>query len=547
MSIFSFLSSIAFSFYLFIAIYAIVINKESRINRSFAYISLSFSIWALGQAFSYSELDINKIWFWYRFSSIGWCLFPSLTLNFILNLSNKENILKKKWVLFLLIIIPCIFIARSFFGVLLANSFEKNGLGNIEVHAIHSPWYWAYVIYCFLTLVIGLAINYRWKKSAKFKIERKKADLTFIIILTALIIGSITNIIFPYYHVMAVPAIAPIVVMFCFGIIWVLNSKYRSILLKPVIEINEIINNIMDLVILAEPDGRISKVNKSVFNKLGYSETKLIGKNILELVSEKNDFLDEITKFTNNYITRMIWEINLIGSNGKKIPFSIIISSIKNEMDDIVGLLYICQDLRLIKKMENEIIDRKTAETALASLNESLEAKVIERTKELEIFATIDTMTGAYNRRVGLVLLEKEMHKAKRSKCPLTVCYVDIDNLKYINDLYGHKEGDYLIITTIRLIKESMRQSDILFRMGGDEFMVILSQCSLEDSLNVWKGIMSRIDNFNKNLNKSYQLNISYGFTEYDLKNPQTLDELIAKADKAMYEHKKRKMENKNQ
>jgi diguanylate cyclase (GGDEF)-like protein len=88
--------------------------------------------------------------------------------------------------------------------------------------------------------------------------------------------------------------------------------------------------------------------------------------------------------------------------------------------------------------------------------------------------ATYDDMTSLFNKRSGMLFLEQEVNKAKRAKTPLTVCFIALDGLKKVNDTYGHEAGDEMIITFAEILKKTIRSSEISFRYGGDEFVIVL-------------------------------------------------------------------------
>lgn len=160
--------------------------------------------------------------------------------------------------------------------------------------------------------------------------------------------------------------------------------------------------------------------------------------------------------------------------------------------------------------------------------------------KKVEEFATYDAMTGLLNRRVGLLFLEKEIKNTNRKGTPFALGYIDINDLKIVNDTYGHEEGDFLILTSTRFIKESIRETDILCRLGGDEFFAILRECTIEQAEKIWQKVVEKIDNFNSKKLKPYQISLSRGFIQYSAGDNKTADQLITEADAKMYIEKEK-------
>ncbi|WP_406541485.1 GGDEF domain-containing protein [Clostridium ljungdahlii] len=99
----------------------------------------------------------------------------------------------------------------------------------------------------------------------------------------------------------------------------------------------------------------------------------------------------------------------------------------------------------------------------------------IRAEEKLKYFAAIDSLTGCYNRGMGLAFLDTELNAIKRNKSFFSICYIDVNGLKYVNDNFGHFEGDELLVMVCRFIKKVIRSNDILCRLGGDEFLIIFS------------------------------------------------------------------------
>ena len=171
-------------------------------------------------------------------------------------------------------------------------------------------------------------------------------------------------------------------------------------------------------------------------------------------------------------------------------------------------------------------------------------AVAIQRTqleKELKELAHFDVLTNSYNRGYGLSLLDHQLKFAQRRKTPVLLAYADIDNLKDINDTFGHEEGDGILKEVVKLFKTSLREIDIICRMGGDEFLLIFPDSSLRDLPIIKDRISNNLIKLNRTLKKPYKIDLSMGISYYDPAHPLSMDELIRIADKKMYEDKKNK------
>ena len=161
--------------------------------------------------------------------------------------------------------------------------------------------------------------------------------------------------------------------------------------------------------------------------------------------------------------------------------------------------------------------------------------------EKLEKLARIDSLTGCYNRRYGLELLDRQIKLSHRSKSPLLLAFMDVDNFKDINDAFGHEEGDKVLIKAVKLLKSALREIDIICRMGGDEFLLIFPDSSLKEAPLIKERLSKDLTKLNQTQKKPYKIDLSIGLSEYDPDNPQPMDELIRTADRKMYEEKRKK------
>ncbi|TET08225.1 MAG: PAS domain S-box protein, partial [Candidatus Atribacteria bacterium] len=188
--------------------------------------------------------------------------------------------------------------------------------------------------------------------------------------------------------------------------------------------------------------------------------------------------------------------------------------------------LYREEDIKLMEFVSNQIAT-------------AIERKRME--EELKRLAHYDTLTGAYNRGYGLELLQRQLKLSKRDKSPLLLAYSDLDNLKDINDEFGHDEGDRAMVLVAKLFKSILREVDIITRMGGDEFLLIFLDSSLNEIAIIRKRLNKELARLNHISKKPYKIEFSTGFSNYDPANPQSMDELIRIADENMYKEKKSK------
>jgi diguanylate cyclase (GGDEF)-like protein len=157
--------------------------------------------------------------------------------------------------------------------------------------------------------------------------------------------------------------------------------------------------------------------------------------------------------------------------------------------------------------------------------------------------AMTDPLTGMPNRRAVFGELERRMTEGSEEET-FTICFIDVDNMKQVNDTYGHNEGDELLKCLSNLIYKNIRSSDTAGRVGGDELMIIFHKAGLNQAVLGWNRIDESIKEFNSKKTKPYDIIVSCGFSEYKSGVGKNLQELVDEADNNMYIAKKRNKNN---
>lgn len=179
----------------------------------------------------------------------------------------------------------------------------------------------------------------------------------------------------------------------------------------------------------------------------------------------------------------------------------------------INGLIHIVRDITERKKMEDR----------------------------LKTMSLTDELTGLYNRRGFFAMFERQVKIIRRQKERTFLLYADLDNFKEINDTFGHQEGDAALIVAADILKSTYRESDIIARIGGDEF-VVFPVGNDETNVNlIVARLQKNINAFNAKTDRGYTLSMSVGVAPYDPEYFHTIDGLLAEADKLMYTQKRQK------
>ena len=159
-------------------------------------------------------------------------------------------------------------------------------------------------------------------------------------------------------------------------------------------------------------------------------------------------------------------------------------------------------------------------------------------TEHLRTMSLTDELTGLHNRRGFEVLAIHQLRLADRYGRNLLFLFVDIDDLKCINDAMGHHQGDVALVETAAALRESFRGCDIMARWGGDEFVVLTSECLPTKAETLIERLMSNLWLREISAGLPYELRITVGSAAYDPANPCALGDLIRQADENMYRRK---------
>lgn len=170
------------------------------------------------------------------------------------------------------------------------------------------------------------------------------------------------------------------------------------------------------------------------------------------------------------------------------------------------------------------------------------EVAVAQRTQQqheeqLRALSLVDDLTGLNNRRGFLALAEQQIRHARRNSRELVLLFIDLDDLKQINDKHGHQAGDIALQRSARVLRATFRDSDIIARLGGDEFVVLAADTGTSASIveRLRKALVER----NESEQYPYTLSFSVGAARFDPEEPPTIQELLQMADAMLYEQKR--------
>jgi diguanylate cyclase (GGDEF)-like protein/PAS domain S-box-containing protein len=276
---------------------------------------------------------------------------------------------------------------------------------------------------------------------------------------------------------------------------------------------NEMIDNVGSPVFLKDDQSRILIANKAFCSIFNLSKEMVLGKTLAEHVpeNERAHFFKVDQQVLANGIKHVCEETLTI----KDSPPRTLITT-KTRYTDTLGKHYLIGVI-------TDITERKTLE------------------QQLSRKANIDYLTGINNRGYFMELAELELNRSNRHNHPLALLMMDIDYFKQINDSYGHKAGDIVLKKLVDVCKRNLRDIDILGRVGGEEFAILLPETGIEEAMEVAERVKVSVENLKVPIESNgflVQLTVSIGITSIQLKDCN-LDKLLMLADNALYDAKK--------
>ncbi len=284
-------------------------------------------------------------------------------------------------------------------------------------------------------------------------------------------------------------------------------DKYKQVLLND--------NMLFELSVVSQMivnhNRYIIRVNKKFSELFGYDTNEILGKKTSVLTPSKEKFY-EYEKYFTQTKEGIVTSEELLYKNKKGNLF----------WTKLEGITF--------------SIEEEKAFVLWSFINIDKEVKYRE---ELKLLASIDPMSGLYNRRFFSDMAENIVALAKRQKRNVCIILLDIDNFKSINDTYGHDVGDDVIKKLSRVLKDNTRKSDILCRYGGEEFILLLPETSLQWATKIADDLRLEFNSYKFTLHeKQISFTASFGVSTLDIRLESALEDGIKRADKALYRAK---------
>jgi diguanylate cyclase (GGDEF)-like protein/PAS domain S-box-containing protein len=303
-------------------------------------------------------------------------------------------------------------------------------------------------------------------------------------------------------------------------------------------------SNIIGFMLVGQ-DGRVKEANDALLSILGYTREEFTNTtlDLRSITPETYHILDEwALERLEAHGTCPSVEKEFQRKDGARVP--VLVGMVKLSGPDTQRLCFVI-----------DVTERRSAQDALRRAYDELELRVRQRTSELQAeivrreraeeelrnIAIRDSLSGLYNRRGFMMMGEQQVEVARRQQKPLMLFMADLDNLKTINDVFGHAEGDRALLKVSEVLGVVFRQSDIVARIGGDEFAVIgLEENDYRESELVER-LRKALDDHNRYSGQAYLVQISIGTARLSPDEFKTLEQGMQIADEVLYAQKKNK------
>jgi diguanylate cyclase (GGDEF)-like protein/PAS domain S-box-containing protein len=304
---------------------------------------------------------------------------------------------------------------------------------------------------------------------------------------------------------------------------------------------NAITNSLAEGLVALDNAGRFTMANPAAERMLGCTEVELLGRSAHELIHDGQatthvrDLGDDSLLLPVVCSGMVARDENALWTRHDGAVFPTAYSAAPIITDgQVVGAVVAFRDMTEAHQTALTLA-RQAAELARSH------AELEQLLAEVQALALTDDLTTLYNRRGFFTLAEQQLKVAKRTRHALSLIFIDLDGLKGINDRWGHLAGSQAIIAAAHILSATFRDSDIIARFGGDEFVVLAMDSDVHDRDKVLERLQAQCDLHNLQANAPYQISMSIGVAHCTAERVCSLDELLAQADAQMYVHKQTK------
>jgi len=457
------------------------------------------TVWIAAQAMEIASVSLSAKIIWANIQYIPIYLIPVTYLYLTLQYVGFDRWLKARWLPIALLAVPVaanvLFWTNGMHGLMRQNIYLDESGAFSAVGKTYGPLFWVFSTYDFVVSLASLLVLSEGL-SQRTDLHKRQSSALFLGLL--LPVCSVAMFILKVIHTSVDPT--PIVIGFSGLIIFWGIFRYR---LFDIVKIaySMIIHEMSAGLIIIDPEGGVLEINPAAREMLGITLQKPVGVRIQALLQD----FPQLKKLYEGRTNR-IEEVVLKNDKGRNY-YEVSLKKLQNAAGSHLG--WIMQIYNITKrKLEEETIRH---------------------------MASHDALTGLLNRGHFQRMFSEELTHAKITGSVFSVAYLDLDDFKQINDTYGHEVGDEYLRVVAERLNEALRESDIIARYGGDEYIILFPSVGEDENLElISEKIYSVFEKGFTYNNLFLQIRASIGFSVYP-RDGSSLDTLIDKADKAMY------------
>lgn len=506
MHLLSLLAFLVAGFHLVLGVYLLKSNPRAALNRIFFLICVSLAFWSLGYSFLQGAATKEQAWFWFKVSSPGWTLTPSLLLHFLILLVRREKLLDRRGAYLALYAPAFYFLGRALFGEMGVVDFVDSPFGWSGVYGPLSVGYAIYLVYFSSYTLFGLWLVWQFGRESEVIAERRQAAVLVYSGVPVLAAVAASGIFLPWAGIRNPPEVAHLIALLWVLVIWNAVSKDKLMLMTPAAVAPNILSTMADAVILLGRDKAIVTSNKAARRLFGSSGRKLEGLSLAQLFGGSgSEAAGETERFLLDGAENL--EVSYQPKDGEEVVLRVTTSEVLDHYEQSMGEVLVFRDVTAEKRAE----------------------------ADLRYLATHDSLTELPNRSLLQDRLDRAVSRAQREGVGFAVIMFDLDDFKRVNDDIDHVVGDAVLKTTARRLSHCVRGLDTVCRLGGDEFLLVVEDLAEVDEADIIARRIKRA--FEEPMNAmglSITVTGSIGISTYpaDSDEPATL---VKMADLALY------------
>ena len=530
--------------YIYMGVSTFLKDPKGKVNKTFFIISITLYFWAVMLALMINSPDVGTAAIYERLTTFSWSFLYYEILYYCIFLTKSENMLRRTGQHLLLFLPAVITFCLYFFQPYTTSDFVRTNFGWAIIVPQNRGLIWDcfFDIYFTLYVVAGILLIYYWGKKSKFKRELKQSKIMVSSMIITSIIAIVIDVFLPHLKI-RMPQITIIAILIAIGGMWYSIIKYRLMGFTSESVIIDVLKRMDQGLIRLNEDGCIISANTGALELLGYEEIEIKDHYISLIFPDKED-ISKINMGNNNS-----FEIDIKSKDNVKIPVLISSSVLLDNCGDKLGTVLIFHNIFEIKQIQNNLkvtndnlekrVQERTYELSTANIKlENQINEVLAKEEEIIRLAYNDYLTGLPNRRSFYDKLNQAIFEAVLNEKSFAILFLDLDGFKLINDTMGHAQGDELLKKVAQRLIHTLSKSDVIARVGGDEFLILLNNSPCEQYINKsCQDIINIINEPFQILKNEIYITTSIGVSIYP-EDGAEVEDLVKNADIAMYKAK---------